>query len=145
MGREIIEKAVIVGALSIFETLEMNLARLILFSVVNFFASVGNIHAAFNFIHDVELKSPNNVRRIFDSAGLFETLEGNGLIIVGTIERADDDEGGVGIALKFFEFADSIVNAEFNVVNAVGNNLEIVDANDRGFIFAVAERTEEIE
>ena len=43
MGGKIIEEAVIVGALTIFETLELNLSGLLVFSVVNFFAGVGDI------------------------------------------------------------------------------------------------------
>ena len=38
------------------------------------------------------------------------------MIVVISIESTDDNEGGVGVALKFFEFADSIINAEFYIV-----------------------------
>ena len=43
MGGKIVEKTIIVGALPIFEALELNLARLLLFSDVDFFSRVSNI------------------------------------------------------------------------------------------------------
>lgn len=91
----------------------MNVARLTFFSVVDFLTGLRNIRTAFNFVHDEKLQSPDNISGIFNAAGLFETLEGNGLIVIGTVERTDDDEGGVGVALKFFEFANGVVNAKF--------------------------------
>ncbi len=36
----------------------------------------------------------------------------------------DDDEGSVGVALKFFEFTNGIVNAEFYVVLVMRNDLK---------------------
>ena len=144
MGGEIFEETVIVRALPIFETLEVNLARLLLFSKVNFFASLRNICAAFNLIHNVKLQSPNNVGGVFNTAGFFKTLERNGLIIVGAIERADDNEGGISVTLKFFEFANRIVDAEFNLILVMRNNLKIVKANNGGFLRIGAERANEV-
>ena len=121
------------------------MTRLVFFGIVDFLASLGNVCAAFKLIHYVELKSPDNISRIFNAARFFETLEGNGLVVIGAIKGADDDESGVGVALEFFEFANSIVNAEFNIVFVMRNNLKIVDANDRSFTAFCAERTKEVE
>ena len=144
VGGKVIEKTVIVRALPIFETLEVNLTRLNFFSVVDFFAGLRNICAALDLIHDVELQSPNDIGRIFNAAGFFKTLERNGLIIVGAIERADDNEGGIGVALKFFEFADGIVYSEFDIIFMMRNDLKIIEADNRSFAFAVAERTKKV-
>ena len=133
MSGKIIEKAVIIRALPIFETFEVDLTRLAFFSVINSLASLRNIRATFDLIQDVELKSPNNISGVFNTARLFETLERNGLIVVGAVERTDDDEGGVGVALKSFEFADGVVDAEFDIVFVMRNNLKIVEADDRSF------------
>lgn len=123
----------------------MDLARLAFFCVVDFLASLRNICATFNFVHDIKLQSPNDIGRIFDTARLFETLEGNGLVVVSTIEGTDDNESGVGIALKFFEFANGVVDAEFDVIFVVRNNLKVINANDRSFGVGGAERTKESE
>ena len=109
------------------------MTRLNFFSVINSLASLRNIRAAFNLIQDVELQSPNDIGRIFNAARLFETLERNGLIVVGAIEGTDDDEGGVGVALEIFEFANSVIDAEFDIVLVMRNNLKIVKADDRSF------------
>ena len=63
-------------------------------------------------IEDVELESPDNVGGIFNVSAFFERRERNGLYIIVTIERADNDESRVSIALKFFKFANGIINAE---------------------------------
>lgn len=109
------------------------MSRLAFFGVVDFLTGLGNICAAFNLVHDEELQSPNDISGVFDTARLFETLEGNRLVVVGTVEGTDDDEGSVGVALKFFEFTNGIVNAEFDVVLVMRNDLKIVKANDRSF------------
>ena len=67
------------------------------------------------------------------------------MVVVGTVEGTDDDESGVGVALKFFEFANSVVNAEFDVVFVVRNNLKIVKADDGRFFRLNAERTNAVE
>ena len=87
------------------------MTRLLPFGVVDSFARIGEI-AGVDVVQDVELQSPNDVGGVLDVPRLLETLEGNRLRVVGAIETADDDEGGVGVALKFLEFADGIVNAE---------------------------------
>ena len=43
MSAKVVEKTIVISALSIFETLELNLSRLFLFSDGNFFSRVGNI------------------------------------------------------------------------------------------------------
>ena len=110
-----------------------------------FFASLRNVCAAFNFVHNEKLQSPNNVSGVFNAAGLFETLEGNGLIVVGAIEGTDDDKSGIGVALEFFEFANSVVNAEFDVVLVMRNDLKVIKADDGSFFRLNAERTKEVE
>ena len=101
VGGEIIEKALVVGALAILKTFELNLPRLLFFSVVDLLAQVGEIGGA-QMIEDVELKSPDDVGGVLDVARFLEALEGNGLHVVLPIETADDETGGVGVALKFF-------------------------------------------
>ena len=115
MGGEIIEEALVVGALPIFEAFELNLSRLKFFGVVNLLAEVGEI-AGTEMIEDVKLKSPDNVGGVLDVAAFLEALEGNGLHVVLAVERADDEEGGVSVALKFFELANGIINAELSGV-----------------------------
>ena len=111
VGGEIIEEALVVGALAILKTFELNLPRLLFFGVVNLFAKVGEVSWT-KMIEDVKLESPDNVGGVLDVARLFETLEGDGLHVVLTVERADDNEGRIGVALKFFELANRIINAE---------------------------------
>ena len=65
MGGKIVEKTIIVGALPIFEALELNLARLLLFCDVDFFSRVGNI-AGIDRIEDIKLQSPNDISGVFD-------------------------------------------------------------------------------
>ena len=101
MSREVVEKTIIVGALTIFKAFELNLSGLLLFGFVNFLPSVRDVKRI-DRIDDEELKSPNNIGSVFDIAGFFEALEGNGLCIVIAVETADDDKSGVGVALKFF-------------------------------------------
>ena len=72
--REIFEEAVIVGALTIFETLELDLTRLLTFSVVDAFARVGDI-TGIDGVKDIKLQSPNNISGVFNVARFFETLE----------------------------------------------------------------------
>jgi len=115
MGGEIIEEALVVGALPIFEAFELNLSRLKFFGVVNLLAEVGEI-AGIEMIEDVKLKSPDDIGGVFNVAALFEALEGNGLNVVLPIETADDEKGGVGVALKFFELANRIIDAELGGV-----------------------------
>ena len=115
MSGEIIEKALVVGALAILEAFKLNMPRLFLFSVFNLLAHVGEI-AGTEMIEDVKLKSPDNVGGVLDVAAFLETLEGNGLNVVLPIEAADDEKSSVGVTLKFFELADGIINAEFGGV-----------------------------
>ena len=53
--------------------------------------------------------------------------------IVSAIETADDDEGGIGVALKFFEFADGIVYSEFDIIFMMRNDLKIIETNLNSF------------
>ena len=54
MGREIVEEALVVGTLTIFEAFELNLTRLLFFSVVDLLTSVGKA-AETQMIENVEL------------------------------------------------------------------------------------------
>ena len=60
------------------------------------------------------MKSPDDIGSVFDIAGFFEALEGNGLCVIITVERTDDDKSGIGVALEFFKLTDGIINAEFS-------------------------------
>ena len=141
MGGKIIEVTVIIGALPIFEALELNLARLFLFSDVDFFPRVGDI-VRIDRVEDIKLQSPNDISGIFYVAGFFKTLEGNALSVVSAIETAYDNESGVGVALEFFKLANGIINAKFCRFLARRNNLEIVKADDRSLLLVQAKRFE---
>ena len=144
MSGEIVEKALVIGALAILEAFELNLPRLLFFSVVNLFAKVGEVSWT-KMIEDVKLESPDNVGGVLDVAALFEALEGDGLHVILTIERADYEKGRVGVALKFFELADGIIDAKVGGFAAGRNDLEVVKANDGSFSFVGTERFEQSE
>ena len=94
-------------------------------------------------IEDVELKSPDNVRGVFDVAAFFERRKRDGADVVVAIETADDDEGRIGVALKFFELADGIINAELGRFATGGDDLEVVETNDGSFGLVGTERLEQ--
>ena len=54
MSRKIVEKTVVISALPIFDALELNLTRLMSFSVIDFFAGVGNI-VGIDRVENIEL------------------------------------------------------------------------------------------
>ena len=111
--RRIISKeAVIICALPILETFEIDLTRLLLFGVVDTLAQVRKVVVALELVHQIELQSPNDIGSVLNVAGFFETLERNGMSIVGAIETAYNDESGIGVALKFLELANRIINAQ---------------------------------
>ena len=141
MSREIVEKAIVVGALPIFETLELNLSRLLLFGFVDFLPSVRDVEGV-DGIDDEKLKSPNDIGSVFNITGFLEALEGNGLCVIVAIERADDDKSGVGVALKFFKLANRVVDAKFCRIFGGRDNLKVIETNDGSFSFVVAERFE---
>ena len=89
------------------------MARLLLFGFVDFLPSVRDVERV-DRIDDEELKSPDDIGSVFDIAGFFEALEGNGLCVIITVERADDDKSGISVALEFFELANGIVDAKFS-------------------------------
>ncbi len=95
------------------------------------------------------MESPDDIGGVFDIAGFLEGFKGNVLVIVIAIKRADDDKSGIGITLKRFEFVNDVVNTRLvgDKLFFVGrrNNLEIVETNDGGLIFIVAERFEQAE
>ena len=115
MSGEIVEETLVVGALAILEAFKLNLPRLLFLSVVDLFAYVGEITRT-KIIENIELESPDNVGGVLNVARFLEALEGDGLHVVLAIERANDEKGGVSVALKFFELANGIVNAEFGSV-----------------------------
>ena len=133
MGREIVEEALVVGTLTIFEAFELNLTRLLFFSVVDLLAEVGEI-AWTEMVENIELKSPDNVGGIFDVARLLETLEGDGANVVVAVEAADDEKSSIGVALELFKLANRIVNAEFSRIP--------VETNDRSVGFVGTKRLE---
>ena len=141
MSRKIVEETVIVGALPIFKAFELNLARLLLFGFVDFLPSVRDVERV-DRIDDEELKSPDDIGSVFDIARFFEALEGNGFCVIVAVETAYDDKSGVGIALEFFKLANGIVDAEFSRIFGGRDDLKIIETNDGGFGFVVAERFE---
>ena len=101
MSGEIIEKALVVGALTILKTFELNLPRLLFFSVVDLLAKVGEV-ARTQMVENIELESPDDIGGVFNVAAFLEALEGNGLHVILAIEATDDDKRSIGVALKFF-------------------------------------------
>ena len=65
MGGKVVEKAIVIGTLSIFEAFELNVSGLLLFSVVDFFARVSNI-IGIDRIENEKLKSPDDIGCIFN-------------------------------------------------------------------------------
>ena len=60
--------------------------------------------------------------------------------VVVTVEGRDDDKSGIGVALKFFELANGIINAELGGVFRGRNDLKVVETNYRSIGFVGAER-----
>ena len=118
MGAEVIEEAIVVVALPILETFKVDLTRLLLFGVLNFFAGSRNVSQALDLIHNIELQSPDYIGRIFNASGFFERFKGNLLKVVEPVEGTDDDEGGIGLTLEGLELADSVVNAELDGIES---------------------------
>ena len=141
MSRKIVEETVIVGALPIFKAFELDLARLLFFGFVDFLPSVRDVERV-DRINNEELQSPDDIGGIFDVAGFFEALEGDGLCVIVAIETADDDKSSVGVALEFFELANGIVDAKFSRIFRGRDDLKIIETNDGSFSFVVAERFE---
>ena len=110
--RGVVEKfAIVVSALTILQTSELNFARNSFFRLVDSLP-IFDDSAFLELVHNAQLQTPNDVRRVLDIARFFEALEGYRRKIVGAIETTDDKECCVGIALKFFEFADGVIDAE---------------------------------
>lgn len=145
MGGKIFKITIIVIALPILQTFEMNLTGFLFFSLVNFFTHIGNAESIFELIQNVKLQAPNNVGGIFDISRLLETLKRNGVAVICAIERADDDESGVGFALKNFEFANCIINAVFRLFFRGRDDLQIVDKNYGRFSLTCAQRTQDFQ
>ena len=140
VSREIVKEAVVIGALPVFKAFELDLARLLLFSFVDFLSSVVDVKRV-NRVDNEELKSPNDIGSVFDVAGFLEGFKGNSLRVVGTVERADDEESSVSVALEFFKLADGIINTEFGRIATGGNDLKIIKTNNGSFGFVKAKRT----
>ena len=125
VSRVVVEKTIVIGALPIFKAFELNLARLLLFGFVDFLSSVRDVERV-GIIDDEELKSPNDIGSVFDIARFFKALEGNGLCVIIAVERTDDDKSRISVALKFFELANGIVDAEFSGIFRGGDDLKII-------------------
>ena len=113
------------------------MARIGFLSLFNNLPILGN-RIDQKMVSAVELKPPDNVGGVFNVAGFFEGFKRNALRIVETVERADDNESGVGLPLKVFELANNFINSLFgrNVGVFDRNDLKIVKNEDRSFIFA---------
>ena len=135
VSRVVVEEAIVVCALPILEALEINLARLLFFRLIDFLAQFGQVIEVLQLVHKVELESPNDVSGVLDIAALLETLEGNGLRVIHPVETTDNDESGVGVALEFFQLANGVVNAQLRCFARRRNNLQVVKANNRRTAF----------
>ena len=62
--------------------------------------------------------------------------------VVCTVERTDDNESGVGIALELFKLANGVIDAEFGRFLAGRNDLKIVKTDNRSFSFVETKRFE---
>ena len=111
MSGEVLEEAFVVGTLSILKALELDLARLLFFGFIDKLAVFGSIERV-KRVGDEKLKSPDDVGGVLNVAAFLEALEGNGVCVVGAIERADDEKGSIGVALKLLELAHRIINTE---------------------------------
>lgn len=136
IGGEIFEENIVIDTLPIFETAKLNLTRVSFFSLVDNVAIFGN-SAVEKFVGTIKLQAPDNVGGILNVAGFFEGFKRNALSIVKTVERADDDESGVGLALKVFKFANNLVNSLLrrNIRIFDRDDLKVVKNEDRSFIF----------
>ena len=113
------------------------------FGLVNFLSSFRNVKRV-DRIESEELKSPNDISGILNVAGLLETLERNRLNVVLAIERADDNEGGIGVTLKLFKLANRIINTELGRIFRRRNDLEIIETNNGSMFFVLAKRAKKI-
>ena len=143
--RVILEKAIVVRALTILQALEMNLARLLLFRLVDFPPRFGNIRADFEIVYDIELQSPDNVRRVLDVARLFKAFEGNGLRVICPIETAYHDKSRVRVSLKFLQLANGFINAQLCRLAPCRHDLQVVQTNDGSFRLVGAHRLEQFQ
>lgn len=136
----VVEETVVIGTLAVFEAFKLNLTRVKFFGVVDFFAGLSNIGTEFNFVEDVKLERPDNIGGVLDIAGLFETLKGDRLSVIGAVETADNYESRVGIALEFLELANGVINAELNRIGVERHDLKVVKTDDGSFLLTVAQR-----
>ena len=73
MSREVVEKAIIVGALPIFKAFELNVSGLLFFGFVDFLPSVRDVERI-DRIDDEELESPDDIGSVFDVTGFSDIL-----------------------------------------------------------------------
>ena len=137
----VVKEAVVIGALPILQARELNLTRLLFFSFIDFLAIFRSVERV-ERVEYIELQSPNDIGGIFDIAGFFEALERNGMGVIGAVEGANDDKGGIGVALKFLELANGIINAEFGRFAGRGDDLKVIETDDGSFSFVRAEGAE---
>ena len=98
--------------MTVFQAFELDLARLFLFGVVDFFPTVSNV-AWVDRIDGEKLQSPDDIGGVLNVAGFFETLKRNRLRVISAIETADDYKSRIGVTLKFFKLANGVVDAKF--------------------------------
>ena len=137
VSREILEETLVIGTLTIFKAFELDLSRLLFFSLFDFLSGFRNVKRV-DRIESEELKSPNDISSVFDVAGFLEALEGNRLSVILAIERADNNESGIGIALKLFKLANGIINTELDRIFRGRNDLKIIETNNGSFVFVLA-------
>ena len=125
----------------ILEALEINLARLVFFRLVDFLAQFGQVIEVLEVVHKVELESPNDVGSVFDVAALLETLEGNGLRVIHPVEATDDDESSVSVPLEFFQLANGVVDTQLRRFARRRDDLQVVEADNRRTAFFGAQRS----
>ena len=114
---------------------------MLLFSVVDFLTRVSDI-AWIDKVENVELQSPNNISGVFNVTRFFETLEGNALSVISTIETTYDDKSRIGVALEFFELVNGVIDAELGRFLTRRNDLKIIKADDRSLLLVEAKRLE---
>lgn len=108
------EEAIVIDTLPILKAFKIDLARLLILGLFDTFAKLREVIVTFEVVHKIELESQDDISGVFNVAGFLEALEGNGLRVIGAVETADDEECGVGVALKFLKLADGIVDTELS-------------------------------
>ncbi len=133
MGAVVVETAVEVSTVAIFDAAENDLTRLSFEGVGNNLFALDWFFSTGKFVENGELEAEQRNGGIFGDAGL---RVGDGLAVTGAVERADDENDRVGVALENAEASENFVDGGFTVLAFDGNDLNVVNADDELFVGA---------